>query len=1165
MNNRSAANETILDRLAQHARTDPERLAYAFLPEGETPETICYRELLDRVLGVASRCRALGNPGDRALLLYPSGLDFIAGFLGCLAAGMIAVPAPLPRRNRPSERLQHIVNDADPRIVLTSTRVLRSHGHLPVLQSTRDRIVLATDDFVNDEESAPSWTAPELDSTAFLQYTSGSTGNPRGVIVSHRNIMNNEEVIRDAFGHTSDSIGCLWLPLFHDMGLIGGVLQPLYTGFFTVLMPPESFLRQPVRWLQAISKYHATTVGAPNFAYDYCVARINDNEKRDLDLSTVKVLFNGAEPVRADTLDRFVQAFSPCGMKPEAVYPCYGLAESTLLVAGGPREDAPRKFWVSANGLESRRVRAVTARRVGSRCLVSSGLPTLRTRLAIVDPESRAALPDDRIGEVWVSSGSVCRGYWNRPEESCETFRATLSNDPNGLTYLRTGDLGFMDSGHLFVTGRIKDLIIVHGRNVYPHDVEAAVERALDFSGTNSCAAFGVADEGEEKLALVVETTRALASRFRESGNGNGATANGASTEMRHLVDRLQLTVREEFEVPIHSITFLRPGALPRTSSGKVQRRVCRERLAAGTVDAVFQWSDGQRRRTADARVDREAGVAYGVSVGGVHARADKLPVPSDLCTTKMEPANGEFTGAAVRENEAARRKSSPRGNGKVVSKGRALRQLIVDIVTDYFRQHKGVEPEPVGFETSLFDLGIDSLGASAIALEIENATGQALTADIVFENRTIEELACYLERRARARQSSAGDAPAPGAAPRRRAADFVASLAERNRPVEQLKAQNQYFFETPISQFSASRCVVDGREMLMFSSFSYLGLVGHPELNQASIDAIHCYGGGAHGARLVAGTTVLHQELEARIAAFMAAEAAIVLGTGYMTNLATIQALVGKQDYVIGDEFNHASIVDGCTFSGADFVAYRHNDMDDLERRLQQSAGRRTLVVVDAVYSMEGDIARLPDIVRLCSEYDALLMVDEAHSLGVLGKTGRGVQEHFALPPDAIDIKMGTLSKGLASQGGFVAGSEEIITALKYHARGFVFSTAPPAPSIAAAAKALEILQREPERVERLRHNTLRLLNGLRAVGLKTTHTVTPIIPVLGETTEKTLAMTAACREAGLFVVPVFYPVVPMNSPRIRLNVTAGHSDDEIDTALGILARAGREAGVIR
>ncbi|MCY2993427.1 MAG: aminotransferase class I/II-fold pyridoxal phosphate-dependent enzyme [Planctomycetota bacterium] len=340
--------------------------------------------------------------------------------------------------------------------------------------------------------------------------------------------------------------------------------------------------------------------------------------------------------------------------------------------------------------------------------------------------------------------------------------------------------------------------------------------------------------------------------------------------------------------------------------------------------------------------------------------------------------------------------------------------------------------------------------------------------------------------------------------------------------------------------------------------------MIGHPEVDAAAKAAVDRFGTGAHGARLVSGTTSLHHQLEQALSEFLQAEEAVLYNSGYVTNVATIAALVGPEDCVIGDELNHASISDGCRFSGAKFLEFRHNDIDSLRAALREADGRRVLVAVDAVYSMEGDIADLPRIVDVCRQAGAMLMVDEAHSLGVLGTHGRGVQEHFNLPPDAIDVKMGTLSKSTASCGGFIAGRREIISFLKHHARGFIFSVALPAPQVAAALKALEILQREPERVERLRQVTQRYLSGLRDLGFRLPPTETPIVPILCDSEEQTLEMARRCREQGLFVIPILYPAVPRNAPRIRTNVMATHSDEDIDFALKALAKVGRDVGVV-
>jgi glycine C-acetyltransferase len=386
------------------------------------------------------------------------------------------------------------------------------------------------------------------------------------------------------------------------------------------------------------------------------------------------------------------------------------------------------------------------------------------------------------------------------------------------------------------------------------------------------------------------------------------------------------------------------------------------------------------------------------------------------------------------------------------------------------------------------------------------------------------------------------------------------------NGRVQSLKEVGNYFFEPIISEHDGAWVVAGGQRMLMLSSYEYLGLLGHPHLKRAAIAAVEQFGTGHHGVRLLAGTTTLHCELENKLADWMRAEAAIVYSSGFMANLATISTLVDCNCCVVGDQWNHASIVDGCRASGAEFLVFDHNDMASLQAKLKMAggSGRRTLVVVDAVFSMDGDIINLPEVVDLCRRYNALLMVDEAHSLGVLGKTGHGIQEHFDLPDDAIDIKMGTLSKTLASCGGFVAGREELITFLKHNARGYIFSGALPTAMTAAAISALEVIDRQPELVTKLHANVTYYMQGLKKLGFDTGHTETAIVPVMTKDQEITLEMTRLCRAEGLFVVPVAFPAVPLNAPRLRTCVSALHGQPELDFALQVLARAGRETGLI-
>jgi glycine C-acetyltransferase len=382
---------------------------------------------------------------------------------------------------------------------------------------------------------------------------------------------------------------------------------------------------------------------------------------------------------------------------------------------------------------------------------------------------------------------------------------------------------------------------------------------------------------------------------------------------------------------------------------------------------------------------------------------------------------------------------------------------------------------------------------------------------------------------------------------------------------VKKLQVNDLYFYNQPVAELrGGARVLVNGREMGMFASYSYLGLVGHPRINAAAREAIDRFGTGTHGVRSLAGSLTLHRELEERIAEFKGAEAAITFSSGYVTNLTTVSSLVGRGDYVISDKLNHASIVDGCLMSGAKFVRFHHNDMASLENRLQQTeAGATKLVVADAVFSMDGDIIDFPKMVELCQKYSAWLMVDEAHSVGVLGKTGRGIEEHFNLP-GVIDIKMGTMSKTIPSVGGYVAGKRDIIEYLRHASRAYIFSAALPPAQAAAANEAFKVILDEPWRVDKLRANATQFIGGLKARGFDTMLTQTAIVPVLCGEDDEAFAMTRVAQHHDVFVLPVVSPAVPPGLARLRATVTSAHEANEIEHAMNVIEQAGKAVGII-
>uniref|UniRef100_B8HKY7 AMP-dependent synthetase and ligase n=1 Tax=Cyanothece sp. (strain PCC 7425 / ATCC 29141) TaxID=395961 RepID=B8HKY7_CYAP4 len=568
--------KTLVDRLRHYAQSSPQQVAYRFQRDNQNVEELTYGDLDRQARTIAAYLQAQVPLGDRILLIYPPGLDFIAAFLGCLSAGMVAVPTRLPRHGDQLAALDNVAIDAGTTLFLTTQESLTE---LSVLMAERSLPLafpdrwsgLATDTLVQIEDD---WQIPDLngEQLAFLQYTSGSTGNPKGVMVSHANILHNSEIIYQAFGHSAQSEGVIWLPPFHDMGLIGGILQPLYGGFPVILMSPEAVMIRPLTWLKAITRYRATTSGGPNFAYDWCVQRIKPEQLNQLDLSSWEIAFTGAEPVRPDTLKQFAAKFACCGFRAEAFYPCYGMAETTLFITGGTKGQQPPIVQVDAKALEQHQV--IPSQEQGRmRELVSCGYAWSDQRVVVVDSDALTACGEGQVGEIWVAGESVSQGYWNKPWETELVFQAYLSDTGEG-PFLRTGDLGVWLQGELYITGRLKDIIIIRGRNYYPQDFELTVQRSHPALQTEGCAAFAVEVGQQERLILLVELKRQ-----------HGLT----EPQLTSLVQTIQQRITQEHEIGVDEIVLLRSGTIPKTSSGKIRRRSCRDAYLSGELTTNLQ------------------------------------------------------------------------------------------------------------------------------------------------------------------------------------------------------------------------------------------------------------------------------------------------------------------------------------------------------------------------------------------------------------------------------------------------------------------------------------------------------------------------------------------------------------------------------------------------
>jgi acyl-CoA synthetase (AMP-forming)/AMP-acid ligase II len=496
----------LVDLVRARAFDHPDKLAYTFLSEGEASETsLTYAQLDQKARSIAAVLQNLIGTGHNTLLLYPPGLEFHAGFFGCLYAGVVAVPAYPARNSRGLPRLQAIIKDAQPTVVLTTSHLF-SMAKLFFEQAPDLEALtwLVTDNMDAGVENDWHQLSVSSDALAFLQYTSGSTGAPKGVMLTHRNLLHNASTVFNAVEHSPEDKYVSWLPTFHDMGFMAGVLQPLYACIPAVLMSPISFLQRPVQWLQAISEYKGTTSGAPNFAYDLCVRKTTLEQRDALDLSSWSVAFNGAEPIHAETLNKFVAAFEPSGFRREAFFPCYGLAEATLIVSGVPKSMRPTIKAFQSKALQNDQVIQARDDQKDSQPFVGCGGVLGFQQVAIVDTESFTRCPRGQVGEIWVSGPSVAHGYWNRAEETEQIFHAFISDTGEG-PFLRTGDLGFLQDGELFITGRLKDLIIIRGCNHYPQDVELSVERCHPALRPGCGAAFAIDIRGEERLVIVQE------------------------------------------------------------------------------------------------------------------------------------------------------------------------------------------------------------------------------------------------------------------------------------------------------------------------------------------------------------------------------------------------------------------------------------------------------------------------------------------------------------------------------------------------------------------------------------------------------------------------------------------------------------------------------------
>jgi 8-amino-7-oxononanoate synthase len=1055
---------------------------------------------------------------------------------------MVAVPTYLPYSNQFLASLAATVFDAGPTVALTTASTLEQYKRqiyqTPGLMALK---WIPTDTIPDDLANA--WEEPTVgaDSLAVLQYTSGSTGSPKGVMVSHGNLLHNSSVIHAVFGLSPSSSGVMWLPPYHDMGLIGGIIQPVYAGADMTLISPVHFIQKPLRWLMAVSRYKATISGGPNFAYDLCVRKITPEQKAGLDLSCWEVAFNGAEPVRGETLHRFASAFESCGFRQKAYLPCYGLAETTLIASGCDKSSEPTFLQADAQALKAGRVALAAEDGEYDFKLVGNGGAPPDHEIVIVDPEKQTPCKSDRIGEIWISGPSVAQGYWNRPEDSEQTFRARLADNGEG-PFLRTGDLGFIHAGQLFVTGRLKDLIIIRGRNHYPQDIERTVERSHEALRAGCGAAFAVEVGDEERLVVVQEIERQYIRKL----------------DAEAVIGAIRQSVSREHEIQAYAVVLLKTSSLPKTTSGKVRRHLCREHFIQGSLNVVAEC------------------VGYSQEV------EPETPLHA---LEECRPGHmGADASAASRVKACALKacglESDDIGTEDTLELTRVIESYIAKNVADILK----ISFSSVDVHGPLNALGMDSLMAMELKTAIEEDMGIEFPVEALFLGAGISDLAAHvLWQRTSGRGLEAEDGPlgrvlSSGCQPGEPTGRVCAHRNAPEIPPECLpfedypeyrnlqqimlgmKARgidNPYF--RVLEGAKSNGAIEEGREHITFSRYNYLGMSGDPVVSQAAKDAIDRYGTSVSASRLASGERPLHRELEKEIADFIGTEDSLVFVSGHATNVTTIGHLFGKPDLIVHDALIHNSILQGCQLSQATHISFPHKNWQALDMILRESRPRfrRALVVIEGVYSMDGDIPELPEFIKIKKRHGAFLMVDEAHSIGVLGKRGGGISEHFGINPADVELWMGTLSKSFASCGGYIAGSGALVEYLKYTAPGFVYSVGMPPPNVAAALAAIRLLRKEPQRVTRLHELSELFLMLARERGLNTgfSNSGSPVIPVIVGDSLKAIRLSQALLRQGIDALPMVYPAVPDNSARLRFFVNCTHTREQIRFALDAVA----------
>lgn len=1165
-NNQHDQDATIVDRLRARVANPEEvnRSVYVFLDDhGKESQSFTYGEIDMAARAVAAKLQQIPGfeKGDRVILCYPPGLDFAVGFWGCIYAGAVAIPIYPPYPGtlvKDLPKFHKVVNDSGARVVLTNqtyhlaSKMATVKGYFSRLAEDETAswpagLSWITTDAIIAPDVASSYVPVQasLDDIAFFQYSSGSTSEPKAVMISYRNLRAQLRTWESI--ETRDTL-VSWLPSYHDMGLVGFTIVPTWTGSRCVSMSPISFIKDPSLWLRTASLYQATHICAPNFGYALVARKTKDAQRDEIDLSSIKQAICAAEPIREESLTLFFEKFSSTGFRMSAFNCGYGLAETTLVCTGQDPERtkmSPSVLYLDKRELEAHK-RAIVSSNVHHHhqdivTLVGCGYPAPGFTLEIVEPETHVVCAENRVGEIWVSGESVASGYWNKEQLSRETFHATIKGRGEGTTtvYLRTGDLGFVRNDEVYVTGRIKDLIIIRGRNVCPQDVELTVEQASDAVRPGCVAAFSIERHSKECLVLVVDVRSVY-----------------GPEKLEEIVQDIQRHILTEHQLSCYGIVLVQPRTIPKTTSGKIQRHMSRHRYLNGSLSV-------QLNKIYDHLASSEA--------SGVPVVTSQQNVK-----TKEEEKNGDKSSHSPSDDEESHKvKTEDEIEQWLMQQLHVLhqeesssdeqQQQAAEVVTT--TAAAAAAAKKMDSDTPWAAFGMDSIALVSLSAELGDYLGVVVPPSAFFDFPTPFKLSRApglamgeLEMSSAASEMSSSSSSCAGT--------LTTTLDEIPESSYRVEAFPELvYLQDQMTQLREAQLAIpyldvltpEKKELLNYNTYNYLGLSGTAEVREASKAAIDVYGTSMSSSPIV-GQTQINADLETELCSFFRAEASILFVGGWVTNVTTIDSLVSGKDLILCDALNHNSCVTGQRLSGATVVPFPHNDVARAEKILAsvRHKYRRVLIVIEGVYSMDGDWPDLKAFVTLKRKYKCLLFLDEAHSFGTMGPTGRGLAEYAGVDPAEIDVRMGTMSKSLGSTGGFILGSKTLVEYLKYCSGGFVFSVGLTPANAASTLASLKMMQEHPERVMTLQANAMQFYDAAKSAGLDIGSTVrgSPVVVVYIGLTVDCVRLSAAMALEGVNVKPIVYPAVEEGKARLRFFISQTFTDADISHTIASLVK---------